>query len=139
MPSIGNQAAKRPSGLINGNNMKKTTTQGLVYSTDTGRLCPGCGNPPKQCTCRHESNRPPNDGVVRISRQTKGRKGSGVTLITGVPSGEAGLKQLAKDLKKKCGSGGTVKDGGIEIQGDHRQTLLEALQKAGYKVKLSGG
>ena len=119
--------------------MKKTTTPGLVYSTDTGRLCPGCGQPPKQCTCRRGATPPPNDGVVRISRQTKGRKGAGVCLITGVALGEAELKQLATDLKKKCGTGGTVKDGVIEIQGDHRQTLAEALQKAGYKVKLAGG
>ena len=79
------------------------------------------------------------DGVVRISRQTKGRKGSGVCLITGMDLGEAELKKLAKQLKKKCGSGGTVKTGVIEIQGDHREILVEALMKLGFKAKLSGG
>lgn len=79
------------------------------------------------------------DGVVRISRQTKGRKGSGVCLITGIDLGEAELKKLAKQLKKKCGSGGTVKTGVIEIQGDHREILVEALMKLGFKAKLSGG
>ena len=79
------------------------------------------------------------DGVVRISRQTKGRKGSGVCLITGMDLGEAELKKLAKQLKKKCGSGGTVKPGVIEIQGDHREILVEALMKLGFKAKLSGG
>lgn len=79
------------------------------------------------------------DGVVRVSRQTKGRKGSGVCLITGVPLGEEELKKLAKQLKKKCGSGGTIKDGVIEIQGDHREILVDAILKLGYKAKLAGG
>ena len=76
---------------------------------------------------------------MRVSRQTKGRKGSGVCLITGVPLGEAELKKLGKQLKKKCGSGGTVKNGVIEIQGDHRQLLADLLTKLGYKAKLAGG
>ena len=76
---------------------------------------------------------------MRISRQTKGRKGSGVCLITGIPLGEAELKNLAKQLKKKCGSGGAVKNGVIEIQGDQREVLVEALMKLGYKAKLAGG
>ncbi len=77
--------------------------------------------------------------MVRVSRQTKGRKGSGVCLITGVGLGEAELKKLAKQLKKKCGSGGTVKNGIIEIQGNHRQVLVDALIKLGFKAKLAGG
>ena len=77
--------------------------------------------------------------MVRVSRQTKGRKGSGVCLVTGVPLGESELKKLAKQLKKKCGTGGTLKNGVIEIQGDHRQTLVDALIKAGYQAKLAGG
>lgn len=79
------------------------------------------------------------DGVVRVSRQTKGRKGSGVCLITGVRLGEEELKNLAQQLKKKCGSGGTVKNGIIEIQGDHRGALVDALTKLGYTTKLAGG
>lgn len=84
-------------------------------------------------------NSPPKDGIVRISRQTKGRKGSGVTLVTGLPLDEAGVKALAKKLKQLCGSGGTAKNGIIEIQGDHRQILVDALKQQGYTVKLAGG
>jgi translation initiation factor 1 len=119
--------------------MKKKKTKGLVYSTDTGRTCPGCGHPVKQCCCSKEKNRQQDDGVIRVSRQTKGRKGSGVCLITGVNLGEAELKKLAKQLKKKCGAGGAVKNGVIEIQGDHREVLVDILKKSGYEAKLSGG
>ena len=119
--------------------MKKSKTKGLVYSTDTGQTCPGCGHPVKQCCCSKEKSRQQGDGVVRVSRQTKGRKGSGVCLITGAPLGEAELKKLAKQLKKKCGSGGAVKNGVIEIQGDHREILVDALIKLGFKAKPAGG
>ncbi len=119
--------------------MKKQKTKGLVYSTDTGRTCPGCGHPAKQCCCSKEKSRQQGDGVVRVSRQTKGRKGSGVCLITGVDLSDAELKKLAQLLKKKCGSGGSVKNGVIEIQGDQREVLIEALMKLGYKAKLAGG
>jgi translation initiation factor 1 len=119
--------------------MKRQKTKCLVYSTDTGRTCPGCGHPAKQCCCSKKKNRQQDDGVVRISRQTKGRKGSGVCLITGVNLGEAELRKLAKKLKKKCGSGGTVKNGIIEIQGNHREVLVEILKKFGIEAKLSGG
>lgn len=119
--------------------MKKSTTKGLVYSTETGRICPGCGHPVKQCCCSTTKSRPKGDGVVRISRETKGRKGSGVCLISGIPLAGAELKKLAKELKKKCGTGGTIKNGIIEIQGDHREVLVAALDKLGYKAKLAGG
>ena len=118
--------------------MKKPKAKGLVYSTDTGQACPGCGHPVKQCCCR-EKNRQPGDGVVRVSRQTKGRKGSGVCLITGVDLGDTELKKLAGRLKKKCGAGGTVKNGVIEIQGDQRGVLVDALIKLGFKAKPAGG
>ena len=118
--------------------MKKPKTKDLVYSTDTGQTCPGCRQPLKQCCCTKKI-RQQDDTVVRVSRQTKGRKGSGVCLITGLDLGEAELKKLAKQLKKKCGSGGTVKNGVIEIQGDHREVLVDALIKFGYKAKLAGG
>jgi translation initiation factor 1 len=124
--------------VVESKRMKKLKTTGLVYSTDTGQTCPGCGHPVQQCCCSKKSQ-PPGDGVVRVSRQTKGRKGSGVCLVTGVPLGESELKKLAKQLKKKCGTGGTLKNGVIEIQGDHRQTLVDALIKAGYQAKLAGG
>ncbi|ABA88726.1 translation initiation factor-related protein YciH [Syntrophotalea carbinolica DSM 2380] len=117
----------------------KKNNSGLVYSTEHGRMCPGCGRPIKQCTCTGKQTAPPSDGVVRVSRQTKGRKGKGVTLITGVPLGEAGIKALAKRLKQRCGSGGTVKDGVIEVQGDHCDLLMEELKKQGWTVKRAGG
>lgn len=81
----------------------------------------------------------PTDGVVRVQRETKGRKGKGVTLVTGVPLEGGGLKALAKKLKQKCGTGGTLKEGIIEIQGDHRDLLVELLQAEGYTVKKAGG
>jgi translation initiation factor 1 len=82
---------------------------------------------------------PVGDGVVRVSRQTSGRKGSGVCLITGLPLAEAELKKIAKQLKQQCGSGGAVKNGVIEIQGEHRATLVVVLLKLGYQAKLAGG
>jgi translation initiation factor 1 len=82
---------------------------------------------------------PPSDGVVRVGRETKGRKGKGMTLVSGVPLPPEELKLLAQELKKKCGSGGTLKDGVIEIQGDHRDVLIELLKARGWTVKRSGG
>jgi translation initiation factor 1 len=82
---------------------------------------------------------PVGDGNVRVGRETKGRKGKGVTIITGVPLAHAEMQALATHLKKRCGSGGTLKDGVIEIQGDHRDLVVEELQKRGWNVKRSGG
>lgn len=82
---------------------------------------------------------PRGDGTVKVSRETKGRKGKGVTLISGVPLGADSLAALAKNLKQLCGTGGTVKDGNIEIQGDHRDRLVVELQSRGYRVKRAGG
>jgi translation initiation factor 1 len=112
---------------------------GIVYSTDHGRMCPACGKPVGECVCRRETTAAAGDGIVRLSRQTKGRKGKGVTLITGVGLEEQGLHRLAADLKRRCGAGGTVKGDTIEIQGDHRDLLLEELTKRGYTVKRAGG
>mgnify|MGYP000070708661 CR=1 FL=1 len=118
----------------------KTKRQGaLVYSTDLGRLCPKCQQPVAKCQCRREKATPPGDGIVRVSRETKGRKGKGVTLVSGLPLGQAELKACAAELKKLCGSGGAVKNGIIEIQGDHRDRLLNELQSRGFTVKRSGG
>ncbi len=116
----------------------------LVYSTDWGEMCPGCRKPVDKCTCPRKktavaANHPPKDGIVRVSRETKGRKGKGVTIITGLPLNEAKLAQLATELKRKCGSGGTLRDGVIEIQGDHRDAIVSELQKLGYVVKRAGG
>lgn len=113
----------------------------VVYSTDKGRQCPECNRPLADCQCKQQQRNaiPSGDGIVRIQRETKGRKGKGVTLVTGVPLAEADLKQLTKQLKQRCSTGGTVKDGVIEIQGDQRKIIQEALQAKGYTVKISGG
>jgi translation initiation factor 1 len=119
--------------------MQSNKNSHLVYSTDQGKVCQNCGQPVAQCTCGSKSTRPKTDGIVRISRQTKGRKGKGVSCVTGIPLPQEKLEELAKQLKQRCGAGGTVKDGIIEIQGDHREALALALQKLGYCVKLAGG
>jgi translation initiation factor 1 len=109
-----------------------------VYSTEQGKHCPECGRPVDCCSCRCKPSIPQGDGIIRLGRETKGRKGKGVTLITGIPLDEDGLRILAKELKQKCGTGGTVKDRVIEIQGDHRDILLNELMARGYTVKRSG-
>jgi translation initiation factor 1 len=115
-------------------------TMALVYSTDKGRLCADCGAPRAQCRCKQQSGSPTaGDGIVRLQRQTHGRGGKAVVVISGLALEPAALKDMAKDLKQRCGCGGAVKDGTIEIQGDHRATLQTALEQLGYKVKLSGG
>lgn len=118
--------------------MKSFQDLGLVFSTESGRMCPDCNQPVDQCKCSDDVV-PEGDGVVRIRRETKGRKGKGVTTLTGILLAESELKALAKQLKAKCGTGGTVKDGVIEIQGDHRDTLKVELEKRGHQVKLAGG
>ncbi|MCA9958951.1 MAG: translation initiation factor Sui1 [Anaerolineales bacterium] len=114
-------------------------TSGVVYSSQHGKMCPTCRQPIAQCTCRQQKAVAKGDGIVRVSRQTKGRKGKGVTLVTGLPLNAEDLTQLAKELKQACGSGGTIKDGVIEIQGEHRDKLVEVLSKRGYTVKRVGG
>ena len=109
--------------------MSNDNNSRLVYSTDSGRI-----DEPKAAVVR-----PKGDGIVRIQRQTSGRKGKGVCLITGVDLDDAALEKLAAELKKKCGCGGAVKEGGIEIQGDKRDLLKQLLEAKGMKVKLAGG
>ena len=116
----------------------------FVYSTELGRICPSCGHPATKCTCKKKKTSKkqsihPNDGIVRIRREVKGRKGKTVTVVLGVRLDDKKLQQFAKTLKRKCGTGGTVKDGVIIIQGDHRETLLEEIKQQGYTVTLSGG
>ena len=113
---------------------------GIVYSSEHGKMCSNCSKPIAKCLCRQKQEiQQQSDGIVRIGRETKGRKGKGVTVISGIPLGETCLKEFAKQLKAKCGAGGTVKDGVIEIQGDHRDLLIEELRKHGWTVKRSGG
>lgn len=117
----------------------------LVYSTESGRVidCPICGKPYKDCRCGQStpSNKAgrKNDGIVRVMRDRKQRGGKTVTVIDGVPGSEAELAALGQQLKKLCGSGGTVKDGVIEIQGDHCEKVMAKLTSLGYKVKRAGG
>ena len=111
----------------------------LVYSTDAGRMCPDCRQPTVACVCKKATTRPAPDGVIRVSRQTKGRGGKTVTRVEGVPLGDDALAQLGKQLRTACGSGGTVKGGVIEVQGDHLDKVIEALKQQGYAAKRSGG
>lgn len=113
----------------------RKSSGGLVYSTEHGRMCPGCGKPAAQCACGKAPALPKGDGIVRVSLDTKGRKGKGVTLVTGVPLDAVALAVLGKELKAACGSGGTVKDGVIEIQGDHRDLVIGKLHARGFSVK----
>ena len=112
----------------------------LVYSTDFGRACPECGKPIAECsgTCRKQA-KTPGEGVVRVRREVKGRKGKTVTTISGVPLDEDGLHELASELKRQCGAGGSVKNGVIVMQGDHCDVLVTLIQKHGYTVKRAGG
>jgi translation initiation factor 1 len=118
--------------------MARDTSSTLVYSSETGLV----KQPPTQAKGRAKQNpvQPsPANGTVRLRRETKGRGGGTVIVISGIPLGGPALKELAGSLKKRCGCGGTIKDGIIEIQGDHRDTLLLELQTRGYRVKLAGG
>ena len=111
---------------------------GLVYSTDHSRMCPDCRQPQAQCVCKRAPV-PTGDGIVRVSRETKGRGGKTATVVKGVALDAAALTALGKQLKALCGSGGTVKDGVIEVQGDHCDRIIEALKKLGHQVKRAGG
>lgn len=119
--------------------ISKQSSGGLVYSTDSGRMCPACRQPVAACVCSAAKPRPVGDGIVRVSRETKGRAGKGVTLVKGLPLDDAALITLGKQLKTACGSGGTVKDGVIEVQGDHCERVMALLQALGHKVKRAGG
>lgn len=120
--------------------MKSSSSSGLVYSTETGRVCPDCRQPLAQCACKAKAKAvPAGDGIVRVSRQSKGRGGKTVTLVKGVTLDATGLAALGKQLRTACGSGGTVKDGVIEVQGDHCELIVEALKKQGHKAVRAGG
>lgn len=111
---------------------------GLVYSTDTGRHCPDCNQPLASCICK-KSLQPQGDGVARVRRESKGRGGKTVTTINGVALPLDELTTLASALKKRCGCGGALKAGVIEIQGDHVELLLAELTARGFRAKKSGG
>ena len=120
----------------------------LVYSSETGRVCPACGRSETRCQCRGKGARArmaardaeaaaqASDGIVRVGRSTKGRKGKTVSTVTGVPVDDQA--DLTSALKRRCGTGGALKNGVIEIQGDHRDALVEELTERGFTVKRSG-
>jgi translation initiation factor 1 len=111
----------------------------LVYSTRTGRVCPVCEKPLAECVCGRRKPPDPRGAVIRVRLETKGRGGKTVTVIAGVPLDDPALEDLASDLKRICGAGGSVKDGAILIQGDRVDTVLAELGRRGYPAKRSGG
>jgi translation initiation factor 1 len=111
----------------------------MVYSTERGLVCPKCRLPTSKCRCGIEEPAPAGDGIVRVRRETKGRGGKTVTTVSGIPLGGKALRNLASDLKRRCGTGGTIKDGVVEIQGDHRETIVAELLRRGFTAKLAGG
>lgn len=118
--------------------MKPSASGGLVYSTDGGRMCPQCRRPLLECACQ-ATPAPAGDGVARVSRQSKGRGGKIVTIVKGLALDAAALALLGKQLRTACGSGGTVKDGVIEVQGDHCEQVMDVLRKHGHHAKRAGG
>ena len=112
----------------------------LAYSSDGGAMCPKCNRLVTACRCKKPKEKgPPSDGIVRVQRETKGRKGKGVTIITGIPLTGDALKKFVKTLKARCGTGGTIKGTVVEIQGDHRDTLVPLLEAKNWTVKRAGG
>jgi translation initiation factor 1 len=113
---------------------------GIAYSTGVGERCPNCLRPLRDCVCKKGTpGKAAGDGIVRVGRETQGRKGKGVTVITGLGLPEDELAALAAELKKRCGSGGSVHQGRIEIQGDHRDRLVDELVRRGWQARRSGG
>ena len=132
--------AARVAGSVPIHPMKPVNPNGgLVYSTEAGRMCPVCRHPIAQCACKKAQAAPAGDGVVRLFFETKGRGGKGVTVVRGLGLAEADLAALGKKLKAACGVGGTAKEGVIELQGDHRDRVLELLKATGRTVKKAGG
>ena len=121
--------------------MKPTRPAGsrVVYSTGIGAMCPGCVRPVAECVCGRAAKVAAAAGPVRVGRETKGRAGKGVTVVTGLVLPPAELEVLARALKQRCGSGGTVRDGVVEIQGEHRDTVVAELARRGITAKRAGG
>jgi translation initiation factor 1 len=117
--------------------MVNSSSSPIVYSTGKGGICPECGKPLSECPGKHPKKTVVShgDGIVRIRLDTKGRKGKDVTQISGIFSGEDSLQTISRQLKRKCGAGGTVKDDVVEIQGDHRKEIAAELVQQGFKVK----
>ena len=115
----------------------------LVYSTESGKICTSCQKPLSECTCKKKKSRSKTnikiDGIIRIKREVKGRKGKMVTTASGFQINTDELKNLAAQLKRHCGTGGSVKDGVLILQGDHRNTLINELKNRGFEAKFAGG
>ncbi len=118
---------------------RKQARGGLVYSTEVGRTCPTCRQAIDACTCASQTSAPTAGGTVRVLRERKGRAGKTVTVITDVPLDALSLAQLCQKLKTRCGAGGTTRGSDIEIQGDHVDAAVKALEGEGFRVKRSGG
>jgi translation initiation factor 1 len=113
---------------------------GLVYSTEAGRMCPGCRQPASACTCRGQPPATPaGDGIARVGREKQGRGGKLVTVVRGLPLDAQAMQVLGKHLRTACGAGGTVKDGAVEIQGDHAERVIALLAQKGLPAKRAGG
>lgn len=126
----------KPAGARGGG--RAADQGGLVYSTDAGRMCPACRQPLAQCRCG-KAALAPAAGPVRVSREMKGRGGKTVTVVRGLPLDGAALAELGKQLRTACGAGGTVKDGILEVQGDHAERVMAWLAARGFQPKRSGG
>jgi translation initiation factor 1 len=111
----------------------------IIYSTGIGTLCPNCRRAVRECVCPKDAPGAARPAAVRVGRETKGRAGKGVTTVTGLPLTAADIDALARELKRRCGSGGTVRNGVIEIQGDHRDVIVVELGKLGWPAKKAGG
>ena len=111
----------------------------IVYSTGLGTLCPNCRHAVRECVCPKGAPGTAKVGPIRVGREVKGRAGKGVTTVSGLPLSLKEIDALATRLKKRCGSGGTVREGVIEIQGEHRDVVVAELNKAGWDAKRSGG
>lgn len=116
--------------------MRSSSSSNLVYSTETGRICPGCQKALAECACKAAAKAAvAGDGAVRVALQTKGRGGKAVTVVKGVALDAMALAVLGKQLRSACGAGGTVKEGVIEVQGDHVELVLALLIKQGHRAK----
>jgi translation initiation factor 1 len=116
-----------------------STTARIIYTTGAGQLCPNCRKPVRDCVCPKGVPGAAKPAAVRVGREVKGRAGKGVTTVIGLPMSLSDIESLAARLKKRCGSGGTVRDGVIEIQGEHRDVIVAELIKLGWPAKKSGG
>jgi len=120
--------------------MEQSAAMALVYSTDAGRMCPTCRQPLAACRCgKPAASTGSADGIVRVSRESKGRGGKTVTLVRGLALGDEALAALGKRLRTACGAGGALKDGVLEIQGDHVERVVELLVKDGHAARRAGG